>query len=123
MDSKERRSALRAAVYRRDGPAVVHLLRGVGANDDSLQLAGDGLIPALLERVDRASELARNLVLGLRQRGWDGDDELADQLDALLASGPAPMLRALPVDLEELAGILEGDPLAPGGRVDTRTGE
>ena len=33
------------------------------------------------------------------------------------------MLRALPVDLEELAGILEGDPLAAGGRIDVRTGE
>ena len=33
------------------------------------------------------------------------------------------MLRALPVDLEELAGILEGDPLTVGGRIDIRTGE
>jgi hypothetical protein len=123
MDSKERRSALRAAVYRRDGPAVVHLLRGVGAYDDSLQLAGDGLMAALMERVDGAPELARDLVVALRQRGWDGDDELADQLDALLGSGPAPMLRPLPVDLEELAGILEGDPLTAGGRIDLRTGE
>ena len=32
------------------------------------------------------------------------------------------MLRALPVDLEELAGILEGDPLNAGGRIDMRTG-
>jgi len=43
----EQRSALRAAVYRRDGAAVVNLLRGVGAYDDSLQLTGDGLIAAL----------------------------------------------------------------------------
>ena len=76
-----------------------------------------------MQRVDRAAELARGLVVGLRQRGWDGDDELADQLDALLASRPAPMLRALPVDLEELAGILEGGPLSVGGRIDIRTGE
>src|ERR1700741_1064840 len=123
MDSKEQRSALRAAVYRRDGPAVVHLLRGVGAYDDSLQLAGDGLIAALMQRVDGASEVAASLVVGLRLRGWDGDGELADQLDALLGSGPVPMLRAVPVDLEELAGILEGDPLAAGGRIDIRTGE
>ena len=32
------------------------------------------------------------------------------------------MLRGLPVDLEELAGILEGDPLSVGGRIDLRTG-
>jgi hypothetical protein len=123
MDSEEQRAALRAAVYRRDGSAVVHLLRGVGAYDDSLQLAGDGVIAAVLQRVDGARELARDFVVALRQRGWDGDDELADQLDALLGSGPAPMLRALPVDLEELAGILEGDPLNAGGRIDIRTGE
>ena len=66
---------------------------------------------------------ARNLVVALRRRRWDGDDELADQLDALLGSGPAPMLRGLPVDLEELAGILEGDPLSTGGLIDIRTGE
>jgi hypothetical protein len=123
MDSEEQRSALRAAVYRRDGSAVVSLLRGGGAYDDSLQLAGDGVIAALAQRVDGAPELARNVVVALRRRGWDGDDELADQLDALLGSGPAPILRALPVDLEELAGILEGDPLTAGGRVDIRTGE
>ena len=110
MDSKEQRCALRAAVYRGDGRAVVDLFRGVGADDDSLQLAGDGLIAAVMQGVDGAAELARKLVVGLRHRGWDGDDELADQLEAQLGSGPTAMLRALPVDLEELAGILEGDP-------------
>ena len=123
MDSEEQRCALRAAVYRGDGPAVVDLLRGVGADDDALQLAGDGVIAAVMQRVDGAAELARKLVVGLRHRGWDGDDELADQLEAQLGSGPAAMLRALPVDLEELAGILEGDPLSVGGRIDIRTGE
>ena len=123
MDPTEQRTALRAAVYRRDGPAVVYLLHGVGAYDDLLQLAGDGLIAAVMQRVDGASELARDLVVALRQRGWDGDDELADQLDALLGSGAAPILRALPVDLEELASILEGDPLSAGGRIDISTGE
>ena len=123
MDSKEQRSALRAAVFRGDGRAVVDLLRSVGADDDSLQLAGDGLIAAVMQRVDGAAELARKLVVGLRQRGWDGDDELADQLEAQLGSGPLAMLRALPVDLEELAGILAGDALSVGGRIDTKTGE
>jgi Uncharacterised protein family (UPF0158) len=123
MDSKEQRSALRAAVYRGDGPAVVDLLGGVGADDESLQLAGDGVIAAVMQRVDGATELAREFVVALRQRGWDGDDELAEQLEAQLGSGPAAMLRALPVDLEELAGILEGDPLTVGGRIDIKTGE
>jgi hypothetical protein len=57
MDAMERRSALRAAVYRGDGRAVVELLGGVGADDDSLQLAGDGLIAAVMQRVDGAAEL------------------------------------------------------------------
>ena len=70
-----------------------------------------------------AAELARKLVVGLRQRGWTGDDELADQLEAQLGGGRAAMLRALPVDLDELAGILEGDPLSIGGRIDITTGE
>jgi hypothetical protein len=123
MDSEEQRSALRAAVYRGDGPAVVDLLGDVGADDDPLQLAGDGVIAAVMQRADGAAELARDLVVALRQRGWDGDDELADQLEAQLGRGPVAMLRALPVDLEELAGILEGDPLSVGGRIDIRTGE
>jgi hypothetical protein len=76
-----------------------------------------------MQRVDGAAELAHDLVVALRQRGWDGDDELADQLDAQLGSGPTAMLRAVPVDIEELAGILEGDPLTAGGRIDIVTGE
>ena len=123
MDSEKQRSALRAAVFRGDGRAVVDLLGGVGADDESLQLAGDGVIAAVMQRVDGAAELARKLVVGLRQRGWDGDDELADQLEAQLGSGPAAILRALPVDLEQLAGILEGDPLSVAGRIDITTGE
>jgi hypothetical protein len=79
-------------------------------------------LPSRSVWTERPSRLG-DLVVALRQRGWDGDDELADQLDALLGSGAAPMLRALPVDLEELAGILEGDPLSAGGRIDIRTGE
>lgn len=59
----------------------------------------------------------------LRERAWEGDDDLAGQLDAALGNWPAPMLRPLPVDLEELAGILEGDPAHGGGRIDLRTGE
>src|SRR5437763_15097598 len=75
-----------------------------------------------MQRVDGAAELARELVVGLRQRGWEGDEELADQLEAQLGSGPAAMLRTLPVDLEELAGSLEGDPLSIGGSIDITTG-
>ena len=62
-------------------------------------------------------------VSALRERSWDGDHELAEALDAALGSGPTPMLRPLPVDLEELSMILEGDPVQGGGRIDLGTGE
>jgi hypothetical protein len=62
-------------------------------------------------------------VVELRDRGWDGDEELADQLDGPLGAGPVPLLRPLPVDLEELAGVLEGDPRSGGGRLNLKTGE
>ena len=55
------------------------------------------------------------MVTALRDRSWEGDDVLADQLDALLGGGAMPDLRPLPVHLDELAGVLEGDPLY-GGR-------
>ena len=92
MDSKEQRCALRAAVYRGEGPAVVHLLQNAGNYDDALQLAGDGLMSAVIQGAKGAPELARHCALALRHRGWDGDDDLADQLDAVLGTGPAPML-------------------------------
>ncbi|SFO49323.1 Uncharacterised protein family (UPF0158) [Pseudonocardia ammonioxydans] len=56
-------------------------------------------------------------------RGWHGDLELADQLEARLGTGPIPVLRPLAVDLDQLADILEGDPMTGGGRVDLRSGE
>jgi hypothetical protein len=34
-----------------------------------------------------------------------------------------PLLRPLPVDLDELAGVLEGDLVTGGGRIDLRTGD
>ena len=53
---KDQRFALRGAVYRGDGPAVVHLLHHDDAYDNVLQLGGDGLVAALVQRVDGASD-------------------------------------------------------------------
>jgi len=44
-------------------------------------------------------------------------------LEAVLRARPVPLLRALPVDLEELAGVLEGDPVQRRRRIDLRTGD
>jgi hypothetical protein len=63
------------------------------------------------------------MVTALRERSWKGDDVLADQLGALLGRDVIADLRPLPVDLDELAGILEGDPMNGGGRIDLATGE
>jgi hypothetical protein len=119
----EFRSELRGAVYRGDGAAVVALVGDQPLRGDDLQLTGDGLMVALALQTQGTADPAVACIRALRQRGWDGDDELADQLDALLGTGPTPLLRPLPVDLEELAGVLEGDPTLGGGRVDLLTGQ
>jgi len=118
----DRRVALRGAIFDGDGRRVVVAL-SKGLWDELLQLAGDGLLLALAQGVEGAPDLARRCAEQLRERAWEGDDDLALQLDAALGDRPAPMLRPLLVDLEELAGILEGDPAHGGGRIDLRTGE
>jgi len=123
VEVRERRSALRSAHYRADGPAVVSLAAEVLQRADVLQLLGDGLLAAVDQRVEGAREAASACAATLRQRGWDGDDLLADHLEGLIGAGPALTLTPLAVDLEELANILEGDPVYGGGRIDRRTGE
>jgi Uncharacterised protein family (UPF0158) len=121
VDRREQTRQLRSAVYRGDGVAVVSLL---GTDSEaSLQLAGDGVATALSQHVDGAGPLAVDCVASLREREWIGDAELADQLDGLAGTGPTPLLRPLPVDLEVLSEILEGDPLTAGGALDLQTGE
>jgi len=113
-------TALRAGVYNADG-SVVGVVRG-RLTEQVLQLAGDGLLDALAQGVEGAVDLAAQCAAALRERCWDGDEELADQLQAALGWGATPLLRSLRVDLEELASLLEGDPLCGGGRIDLRSG-
>lgn len=40
-----------------------------------------------------------------------------------MGTAPTPLLRPLPVDLEELSSILEGDPVYGGGRIELATGQ
>jgi hypothetical protein len=98
-------------------------MTGLAVPEDGLQAFGDWVLAALEQHADGAAEAARLMVAALRERDWDGDDVLADQFDALMGSSAMPDLRPLPVDLDELAGILEGDPMYGGGRVDLATGE
>jgi len=120
--SDERYRELRGAVYTGDGARVMTALASE-VPEAILQLAGDGLLIALEQRVEGAAELATAHSAALRERRNEGDEDLADQLDAALGTAPAPMLRPLPVDLEELSSALEGDPMLTGGRLDLRTGE
>jgi hypothetical protein len=122
MDAVEPRREFRGAVYRGDGTAIIARLREL-ERSECLQLGGDGLLIALGQDAEGAVEMARQWIGALRERGWDGDSELADQLATRLGTGATPMLRPLPVDLEELAGVLEGDPVLGGGRLDLRSGE
>jgi Uncharacterised protein family (UPF0158) len=105
-----------------DGTAVMEMT-GSAVPENGLQVFGDWVLAALEQHADGADEGARLIIAALRERDWEGDDVLADQLDALLGSGAIPDLRPLPVDLDQLAGILEGDPMYGGGRVDLATGE
>jgi hypothetical protein len=123
MHDRERRRELRAAVFTVDGEALVSLLRSDPWPGDVIQLIGDGLLAALAQGVTGARDLALECVTELRERDWDGDAELATALIARLGAGPGPMLRPLPVDLDQLADVLEGDPTSGGGRIDLQTGE
>jgi Uncharacterised protein family (UPF0158) len=119
---RERRGTLRSAVFSGDGAGVVGAL-STQRWDDALQLAGDGLLIALAQEIEGARELARRCIESVRERDWDGDDLLAEHLEAALGEGPVPLLRPIPVDLDELSSILEGDPELGGGRIDLRTGD
>lgn len=122
MSADEQSTSLRVKVQLGNDTAVVQLT-GPVALENGLQVLGDWVLAALEQRADGAAEAARGMVTELRERDWEGDVVLADQLDALLGSGAIPNLRPLPVDLDELAGVLEGDPAYGGGRVDLTTGE
>ena len=108
---------------RSDGVGVVQLLIGRPWPDHALQLIGDAVQVALRQGVKEAPGLAGQCVASLRARGWEGDEELADSLEARLGTAPSRLLRPLAVDLEELATVLEGDPIFGGGRIDLQTGE
>ena len=123
MDEGEALTHLRSIVVRGDHAELVAALRREPWPADSLQLIGDGLLAAVRDGADGSSDLTQACVTPLRERGWAGDGELAGALDAVLGRGSIPMLRPLPVDLEELAMVLEGDPVHGGGRIDLRTGK
>ncbi|MEU6650892.1 hypothetical protein ABZ904_15930 [Streptomyces sp. NPDC046900] len=113
--------ALRAACHTADGPSLLALLR---SHDPAgvLQQCGDALTAAVARGVPGAPDAAIACTSALRERGWPGDEVLAEQLDTV-GGGAVCLLQPLPVDLEELSGLLEGDPAWGGGRIKLDTGE
>ena len=123
MDDREALTRLRSLVVRGDGAGLVAALSQESWPGDSLQLIGEGLLAAVRNGTDGSAELALDCVRALQERRWDGDRELVEAVEAALGKGPTPLLRPLPVDLEELSIILEGDPVQGGGRIDLATGQ
>jgi len=123
MDREEHRSRTRSALARGDGRSLVGLLNQGAWPENALQAIGDHLLTALAARANGAAELALRCIDALDDRGWEGDAELVDQLSGALGRGPTPLLRPSPVDLEDLAGLLEGDPSYGGGRINLQTGQ
>ena len=110
------------ALYAGDGRAALAAIER-RMDLDTLQYVGDGLRLALAQSITGAALRAGELVVALRDRDLDGDEDLAIDLETALGLGQAPALRHLPIDLDDLSLALEGDPLLTGGRVDLRTGE
>ena len=121
-NTRDSRRDLRSAIFRADGHNILGVLEA-GAWDEVLQLAGDGILLGLTQEVDGAPALARSCAAKLQARGWEGDDILANQLAAFLGEAPDPNLRPVPIDLEELSDVLEGDDTFGAGGIDLVTGQ
>lgn len=66
---------------------------------------------------------ARDCAAAASARGWDGDSELADDLQRALGQAGVRELTPAPVELEQLADLLHGGEHFSGGRLNVRTGE
>lgn len=108
--------SLTSAVARRDGDHCAEALRG-GVRVGLLQCAGPGALIALEAGSDDAAAV-EDLVRALRDRGWEGDELLADQIN-YRARGSATDRRSLALDVGTLAEVRD-DPR--GGLLDLTTG-
>lgn len=122
MPTSEHKVKLRLVLGDAD-ERVIAELTGPVVPENGLQVFGDFVLLALEQHADDAAEAAGGLIGALRERDWEGDDVLAHQLGALLATGVIPDLKPLAVSLDELAGVLEGDPVEGGGRIEVATGQ
>jgi hypothetical protein len=104
-----------------DAAGVVAALARV--DDTGSQLAGDALLLALRHDAAGANEIAQRCAAQLRERGWEGDEELAVQLDAARGATPFGHLAEIAIDLDALSDVLDSSLETAGGRIDLMTGE
>jgi hypothetical protein len=106
MTIDEERIWLRVKVPAEDGTAVMEMTDPVVPENGPASLRS-WVLAALEQRADGATKAAGRMVAALRERSWEGDDVLADQLEAWLGGGVVRDLRPLPLDLDEPADILD----------------
>lgn len=117
-------SELRAAIAAADADRFLAAVMGRDV-DDALQQVGAGIPLALEQRREQAETVALSVINRLTWRAGVGDDVLAEDLLGRLRGEPLKG-RVVPVDLEMLGTVMEGDPslsMSSGGYVDLRTGE
>jgi len=88
VDRREALTNLRSSVVRGAHAELVTFLRHDPSAGGSLQLIGDGLLAAVHDGADDSADLARQCANALRERRWEGDQELAVALEAALGSDP-----------------------------------
>jgi hypothetical protein len=111
MDSDQWDLQFRILSHRDDAHSLIEFLGREPWPPHRLQTIGDVLIPPLAAHIDGAADVARRCVTELLTRGWEGDLELVEQIDAASTTGVVQGLQPLLVDLDELVEILEGNPL------------
>lgn len=115
-------SELREAIAVADAACFLTTVTGCDI-DDALQQVGAGIPMALEQRRQETEPVALSVINRLSRRGGAGDRVLAEDLLAGLRREPLPG-RVVPVDLDMLSMVLEGDPdLSIGGYLDLRTGQ
>jgi len=115
---------LRRVLYDGDGAVALTVARSLGLTGP-LQMVGELVLLAVDHHASEAAEFAAQCTGALRVRACDGDQELADAIDAArgIAVSDAKSLNELQVDLDQLADLIDGGPDSAGGRLDLTTGD
>lgn len=114
---------LRGATFGQDADAILAALEGRDPGT-VLQYAGDAVKVLLRSGHERGEAIAVSIVNRLSLRGWPGDEPLLEDLvRELRGDDPPAGVRVLPVDLDDLASVMEGDPTEEPGYLDLHTGQ